>query len=663
MSPFAKFRHLLASLGWVERVFALLTLLYGVLLFVAPNSGWILLVQLAACFFAVWLSIRLLRFVARKAIWRLRNRLLITYLFIGGVPILLILTLVSTCFYLLTSQVAVYLVTSELDRRVDALKLAANSIANTEPPNRPDTIHHVNDLFYSERFPGLDIVVRTGGGILRYPSTSKVAPPPTTWTDDSGVVQRGDSFYAWSHVAFDGGDVTVMAPLTAEYLSGIVPNLGRSEFWRVSRIASSNALHIKVGDDNLEIQRSGQPRSTAVLPPPAFGLDLPVEFASFVPVRDYDRPGAKQDALLRVSSRVSAVFRVLFNRKTDVIQGSIPIALMVTAIAFLIVEIIALIVGASMTRTITSAVHHLYRGTQRVMQGDFSQRIEARGRDQLSDLSRSFNVMTERIEGLLTVAKEKERLQAEIEIASEVQNQLFPKTVPSIASMRLTAVCKPARMVSGDYFDYECVRDTQVALAIGDVAGKGISAALLMAALQSSLRAELRNAAGLRHTESDGGMLKPISTACLVGHLNQQLYANTSPEKYATFCLGLYDDETKILRYTNGGHLPPILIRDGQWTRLNVDGTVVGAFSWAEYGESELKLHSGDLLVCFTDGISEPENAYGEMFGEDRLADLVAKNVHLPDSEIISTILNAVEQWTGSPELQDDMTLLLARRI
>jgi phosphoserine phosphatase RsbU/P len=363
-----------------------------------------------------------------------------------------------------------------------------------------------------------------------------------------------------------------------------------------------------------------------------------------------------------VRSRLSAVYNVLFSRKSDFFEGLIPILLIAVSIAFFIVELVSLVVGITMTRTITDAVHHLYEGTQRVIHGDFSQRIEVNGRDQLAELSRSFNTMTERIQDLLAVAKEKERLQSEIEIAREVQGQLYPKKVPDTQTLKLTAVCKPARMVSGDYFDYECIRDAHVALAIGDVAGKGISAALLMATLQSSLRTELRNTMELAKAVNNGTTSQPISTASLVGHLNEQLYAYTAPEKYATFYLGIYEEASGTLRYTNAGHLPPILIHNGEATRLNVDGTVVGAFPFSRYEESRVQMVSGDLLVCFTDGITEPENEYGEMFGEDRLSDLVVKNVDKPDQQIIDAVIDAVLQWTGSPELQDDMTLLLARR-
>jgi sigma-B regulation protein RsbU (phosphoserine phosphatase) len=147
-----------------------------------------------------------------------------------------------------------------------------------------------------------------------------------------------------------------------------------------------------------------------------------------------------------------------------------------------------------------------------------------------------------------------------------------------------------------------------------------------------------------------------------VSHLNQQLYVDTSPEKYATFYLGVYDEEGSTLTYTNAGHLPPILVRSGEGTRLDVNGMVVGAFPFAQYGESQVRLEPGDLVVFFTDGISEPENAYGEMFGEERLMDLIIRSVNLPERAIINCVMDAVREWTGSDELQDDMTLLLVRR-
>jgi phosphoserine phosphatase RsbU/P len=277
-------------------------------------------------------------------------------------------------------------------------------------------------------------------------------------------------------------------------------------------------------------------------------------------------------------------------------------------------------------------------------------------------LSASFNRMTEDLERLVEVAKEKERLQSEIEIAREVQNQLFPKSLPVSETLRLAAECRPARLVSGDYYDYMNL-ESQIALGIGDVAGKGISAALLMATVQSTMRTQLRAGQVWAARAGNGGPAPALSTAALVTRLNQQLFAFTPPEKFATFYFALYDDRTGLMTYTNAGHLPPILIRGGAATRLEVTGTVVGAFSFAEYGESTLRLERGDLLACFTDGVTEPENEFGEMFGEERLTDLILKHASRESGEIIAAVMESVREWTGSPELQDDMTLLLARRV
>jgi len=208
-------------------------------------------------------------------------------------------------------------------------------------------------------------------------------------------------------------------------------------------------------------------------------------------------------------------------------------------------------------------------------------------------------------------------------------------------------------MVSGDYYDYQEIAGGKMAFAIGDVAGKGISAALLMATIQASLRSQI--SLSVPGTE--------LCASQVVSRLNKQIFANTAPEKYATFFFAIFDEGTRKLVYTNAGHLAPLLFRNGSVQALDSNGTVVGAFAGATYDESTLTLKPGDLLLCYTDGITEPENPYGEMFGEERLIDLVKKHVQREDHEILRIILEAVRSWTGTPELQDDMTLLLAREV
>jgi len=355
-----------------------------------------------------------------------------------------------------------------------------------------------------------------------------------------------------------------------------------------------------------------------------------------------------QTYMLIVRSRPSAVLGTIFGQKMEYEQSLTLFAFLVAGL-FLIVQLASIMVGVSMTRTITGAVHELYEGTQKVKVGDFSHRIAVRGGDQLAELSLEFNRMTENLQRLIVVAKERERLHSELEIAHDVQSRLFPKAALSLPSLMMDGVCHPAQQVSGDYYDFLSLTDSSMALAIGDVAGKGISAALLMATIQSAMRSHLARAG-------------PKSPAQVVSLLNRQIYASTAPEKYATFYFCLYDDSTGMLTYTNAGHLPPILLRGGAAEKLDVTGTVVGAFPASLYEEKQIALRPGDLLVAYTDGITEPEDAYGEMFGEQRLIDVLLKYQSAAAAEIVARTMEAALEWTGSSELQDDMTMLIARR-
>ena len=576
-------------LGGAGAAFLLLVTAYAVSAWISPQGGFSLTLEIASIVAGLWLVIRLLRLVARQAVWRLRHRLLITYLFIAGVPLLLIVGLAALAGYMLVYQLAAYLVTTELNHRIEALTPASGAL----------------------------IAVPPGG----FPA--------------SGVLQREGKFYLFSTAKMPKGDAIVTVPLTREYLAGLVPSLGL------------------VGINQPAAGPSKTARAAPALPPAANRFDTEVVWFATVPAYDWSTPGRTSDLELGVLTRVSAVLSTVFNRKADLAQELLEMILVVGLIVFGLVEIVCGVIGISMTRNITGAVHHLYEGTQRVMEGDFAHRITVRGKDQLAEVGVSFNRMTENLAHLLTVAKEKERLESEIEIAREVQSQLYPRIAPQTKSLRLTAVCRPARVVSGDYYDYECVHDSYVALAVGDVAGKGISAALLMATLQSSLRTQLSNR---------GGHGRP-SAAALVSQLNRYLYANTSPEKFTTLCLGVYDETDGSFTYTNGGNLPPALVRGDLVHRLDVNGTVVGAFPDAEYGESRIALETNDLLVFFTDGVTEPENEYGEMFGEERFLDLLLRSAHLDEDAIVRSVIESVREWTGSDELQDDMTLLLARRL
>jgi phosphoserine phosphatase RsbU/P len=667
-----KLQSLWRRAGKLEKAFALVLVLYLILLAVWRDSGFETFAALATYILGAWLALRLLRIGLRKITWRLRNRLMVAYLFIAVLPILLILTLVGLGGYMLATQVAVYLVRSELDRRVASLESAVEVLSGTGNA-APDAVLPRTAEAFEKRFPGIAFVVEEKGKVRRWPESAAVNAPEHLPLNSGGLAELDGRYYAWHYAATDGGKYLVVAPLSRRFLSGMMPGIGDVYFLQRDAVASSDASGevkpktktpsmsskaVPGYPQNFHFTPAGGDVPQAGLPPPVNRFDLPVQWGSFTRAVDWAHADRTEPALLVVRARLSSILAAILTQGGDMSGGALLITFYVLTVAFLIVGIAGLAIGISMSRSITGAVHSLYAGTQRVMRGDFSHLIPVSGGDQLAELSTSFNSMTENLERLLAVAKEKERMETEIEIARGVQDQLYPKAPPKFEGLEVLGKCDPARMVSGDYYDYQLV-DGKLALAIGDVAGKGISAALLMATIQAAMRMELRAAADMAGSSLNG---LRYSTARMVSELNQQLYATTSPEKYATFFFAIYDQATGLITYTNAGHLQPVLIREGAATRLEVSGTVVGAFPFSKYEESNMELRSGDLLVCYTDGISEPENEYGEMFGEERLIELVAKNAARDDAAIIESVMEAVRQWTGVPELSDDMTLLLARR-
>lgn len=618
-------------LGWVGLTFLLLLAAR----FMATWSGLQQpqFLRLAMYGTGLWLALRLLRLAIRRGIWRLRNRLLAAYLFMAVVPILLIGTLAVFAGRSIASQLAVYLVTSELDRRIDGLRFLGENFAKSGASE-----HRVNPVF-RDRYPGLAVLLREAGREIRFPPDALLPSPPAGWGNVQGVVRRVDQYYLWSHQQIPTGDVTIVAPLTPEFLSALAPHIGQIGFGTLSGVPGQR----------LSLTPPGSVPASR-LPAPFDFFDPEVRWFAAVPALDWDRPAQPSTPfIVAVRSRASALALAMYDPKADSAQGLLLVILASLTGLFVVVELVAFFIGVRLTRSITGAVHRLYQGTQRAIEGDFSHRIHVRGNDQLAELSHSFNRMTESIQHLLTVAKEKERLQSEMEIASEVQNRLFPRGALTTSSLRVSGVCRPARVVSGDYFDYDPLHGGRVLLAIGDVAGKGISAALLMASLQSSLRTQLAE--------------EEVSVSQLVSRVNQQLHSSTAPEKFATFCAGIFDEAGGVFTYTNAGHLPPLLVRQGSVERLDVNGMVVGAFPAAAYTESSIELRPNDLLVFFTDGVSEPENAYGEMFGEERLGELVCRHAHLTENEIVEAVWKGVREWSGEGELSDDMTLMLARRL
>ncbi len=242
-----------------------------------------------------------------------------------------------------------------------------------------------------------------------------------------------------------------------------------------------------------------------------------------------------------------------------------------------------------------------------------------------------------------------EKMRRDLELAVEVQRRLLPQSIPTSSVAKLSGMSLPARSVGGDYYDFLEVGSGRVGIVIADIAGKGIAAALVMSVVQASLR--------LIALESD------ITLPQLASKMNRYLYRSTGTNSYATFFYGQIDEKTGLLNYVNAGHNPPYLMRaaSGEIEELPAGGTVIGLFPEMKYAESAVKLDKGDVLIAFTDGVTEALNPEDEEFGEDRLKDVLRQVRHLPVEEMTPVISAELQKWIQHAEQYDDLTFLLLK--
>ena len=257
-----------------------------------------------------------------------------------------------------------------------------------------------------------------------------------------------------------------------------------------------------------------------------------------------------------------------------------------------------------------------------------------------------YDRMRRQIEASYRVLRERDALERELSVARDVQRELLPRGVPEVAGVELAGVCRPAIAVGGDLYDYLQDGDGRLGLAIVDVSGKGVPAALLMANLQASMRSRFPTAA---------------TPGVLAAGLNEALCGSSSAARYATAFLATFDRETCRLSYTNAGHLPAIIVRESETERCEDGGMPIGLFEGTTYETGARTLAPGDLLALFTDGVTEAPAPDGEEFGAARLAELLRAHRARPLEAVIDTVIDALLRWSGPVDAHDDITLVLVR--
>ncbi|HEY6333389.1 MAG TPA: SpoIIE family protein phosphatase [Blastocatellia bacterium] len=250
---------------------------------------------------------------------------------------------------------------------------------------------------------------------------------------------------------------------------------------------------------------------------------------------------------------------------------------------------------------------------------------------------------------LLEERLEKRRMEEELKVASEIQLRLQPVAPPQVEGFDMTGVSFPCREIGGDYYDFvQSRKDSQLAIALGDVSGKGTGAALLMSSLHAAVRAQ---------------SLTPATIHEIMEEINRYLYENSPPNKYATLFYGKLDPKLGLLTYSNGGHNPPLLVRQsGDVIHLDIGGRPVGLMPASTYSEGQVELFPGDVLVIYSDGITESVNEAGEEFGEERLLESVQKNLSRSAAGLRDRIEESLSRFVGTAPPIDDMTLMIVKR-
>ncbi len=641
-------------------VAALGVLLAGATVYFAElQNGVLSFLKFLAILSGAYLTFRVIGWGRSRLLWSLRNRLILAYLFIAFVPTLLILTFVLLAGRFLYSQLGAYLLYEDLHRRIEMITDISQHIAAAHD-FRPSGVTQEeaervlaaqSHVVHDRELPGLSIEFSNDASLLR-----KVAGPGRSAF--AGLLQEDDSLSLVSlrDLSPPNGTriVRLRLPATPELLATIAPDLGAIQLNLTRPYNGGPLFGVIYSTGGVQYETAGRiVARSRTLQPPGFWLEPSVNVVSrledAVFVARNGEVGRPRPVFAVFSARPSSLNGRMFSTLGE-LRDSYWTLFAVLATFFILIWIAAFITGVVLTRQITKAVADLYHATQYVQSGDLSHRVRIERRDQLGVLAESFNLMTGSISGLIEEQKKRQRLENEISIAREVQNQLFPQKLPVVPGVEMEAICKAARSVSGDYYDFIQLSPTHLAIAVADISGKGISAALLMASLQAALRSQML-AAG---SES-------MSTAELVSRLNKHLVRNTGDDRFATFFIAVYDSATRTLRYTNAGHLPSFLISKDTAMHLDMGGMVLGVTDDCCYEEGIVAVPSDALLVGYSDGLVEPENVYGEEFGIKRLQQAAVYVQASSPKVVAEALMNAAEEWAGTPEQADDMTVIVAR--
>ena len=656
---------------------------------IAP-SAWTLLDavdavgSLALIFAAGYLVARGVIWAKRRLLWRVRRKLILSYIFVGLVPGLLIISFFLIAGLILFFNVSTYLLQSRVRSVIEQARFLAESVAleaaHGDPTEAMRRTLRQRQLAAAERYPHTSIAIVPAEGLSCPASPSAVE-----------AVVRPMTIGPWQHLdaperlpqwiqcdgyagllAYEGAGERGME--TRLVMRAVTIPAGTSPRWAVivdvpftaaieerlreeTGIRLGAATALPFANPTLTIPRGRlldarpQPEADAALP-------LGEGWVVFLDVRHWES-GATNFATVAIQLNV----REIYDRMTALSTGRqlgqfLLLILAFLGVLFLTIQFVALVIGFALARQITGAVHDLFTGTEHLRNRDFTHQIPVRARDQLGELADSFNVMTGEITKLLKENAEKARMEQEMLAAREIQQKLLPSGPLSVPGLAIMAFCEPAREVAGDYYDFVPISPTQLGVLIADVSGKGLPAGLYMAQLKVLVQSLART------HPSPRDFLKAI---------NRVVADNIDSKSFITMSYAVIDLERQEMVLGRAGHCPLIRVPgnspaglrksvvhapDGLVLGLNIDN---GEMFDAMIQEETVLLGHDDLIVFFTDGISETMNEAFDCYGEPRLAKVLEQYSHLPFEQLRSFIFADLRAFADGADQHDDMTMILLR--
>ena len=679
--------------AWLTRTFAGRLLIAGVVLKLVAWVG--LLTQLQPGLFgaldtlgglvilvsALAIGYRVYALARHRLLWRVRRKLILSYVFIGVVPVTLVAIFFTLGGLLFFFNVSAFMLRNHVASVVDGARFLVQAAAPTLSPASPAT----------ELTPGL--VIRQSAAAEKYPLVSYALVP-----SDSRCISRDASSPAakvvagpWSHAEAPQSipswvPCSGYASLITYQAEGGTAIAARAITWPPG-FTSALVVDIPFGDalirefhdemgitieaysivelaDRSDESTANERRGRLIVGPVNLRLGQQAEPLGWVAFLDYTDWKTGATSTVTVGFRVgpAAVYRYLsgssFAPLGNYNLGQIFLILLaVIAGLFLIIQAVALVMGLSLARSITGSVHELFAGTERVRRGDFGHKIAIRSRDQLGELAGSFNSMTASIEGLLLEKAEKERLEQELKIARSIQMSLLPQGPLQMPGLSLSGYCEPAREVGGDYYDFLPLENERLGILIADVAGKGTSAALYMAELKGLMLSLSRH---------------HVSPRTLLIEANSIISKHLDSRSFITMTYAVVDLRARTITCARAGHCPMVYVPGPDALSrapqvLTPEGMVLGLqFDLGDtfdrlLEEVTLPLGRGDLFMLYTDGISEAMNMQGDCFGDQRLVELAALNADLKSDDLCACILSDVHAFAGDAAQHDDMTMVLLK--